>query len=383
MKSLSAAELLGVAAMAETKWSGETDEAHPEIFNSIPPQPKVLKPGQLSEEKIKQFFDEGFIILDKFFEPEELNPVIDSINGMVEDLAQKLYKGGKVKNLYSESGFFDRLTNLENEFPGAMILLHKIGQLPQTFRNVWSNERLLNVAEQILGTSDIAGHPVWNLRTKTPRSEAGIVPWHQDVAYLDNDSYKVFQLTAWIPLLDSNANNGCMQMVRGGQKTGKVARHVGCWRDTWYVSMVESEVEEKLGCNLERDTITCPIPFGGVLLFSNAIPHRSLDNVSDKIRWSLDLRWQDAKKPVGFYGLKPGIQMRSSSESNFKIDWDSFDAVNRHEKQSESMNAKNEDFFDTTIPGPWMKKWELVHHNRHTKALLEHDGSSWHNLIVG
>mmetsp|Transcript_23431 Transcript_23431/g.36664 ORF Transcript_23431/g.36664 Transcript_23431/m.36664 type:complete len:134 (+) Transcript_23431:1238-1639(+) len=24
---------------------------------------------------------------------------------------------------------------------------------------------------------------------------------------------------------------------------------------------------------------------------------------------------------------------------------------------------------DTTIVGPWMRKWELVHHNRHTEAL--------------
>ena len=49
----------------------------------------------------------------------------------------------------------------------------------QSFRSLWSNERLLNVAEQLLGTNDIAGHPVWNLRTKTPQNEATTVPWHQ------------------------------------------------------------------------------------------------------------------------------------------------------------------------------------------------------------
>lgn len=65
----------------------------------------------------------------------------------------------------------------------------------------------------------------------------------------------------------------------------------------------------------------------------------STNNFSDKIRWSLDLRWQDANKPVGFYGLKNGVQMRSSSDPNFKIDWEAFDAVSRHEKQFESMNT--------------------------------------------
>jgi len=49
----------------------------------------------------------------------------------------------------------------------------------QAFQDIWANERLLNVAEQLLGTSDIIGHPVWNLRCKTPNSKAATVPWHQ------------------------------------------------------------------------------------------------------------------------------------------------------------------------------------------------------------
>ena len=36
---------------------------------------------------------------------------------------------------------------------------------PQAFQDLWTNERLLNVVEQFIGP-DIAGHPVWNLRTK-------------------------------------------------------------------------------------------------------------------------------------------------------------------------------------------------------------------------
>ena len=28
-------------------------------------------------------------------------------------------------------------------------------------------------------TGDVAGHPVWNLRAKTPQQEQATVPWHQ------------------------------------------------------------------------------------------------------------------------------------------------------------------------------------------------------------
>lgn len=33
-----------------------------------------------------------------------------------------------------------------------------------------------------------------------------------DAGYLDNNSYKVMQLTAWIPLLDADEFNGCMEV---------------------------------------------------------------------------------------------------------------------------------------------------------------------------
>ena len=35
----------------------------------------------------------------------------------------------------------------------------------------------------------------------------------------------------------------------------------------------------------------------------------SLENFSDKIRWSMDLRWQRPDKPNGFYGLKVSTAM--------------------------------------------------------------------------
>ena len=43
---------------------------------------------------------------------------------------------------------------------------------------------MVGIAAQILGTEkDIMGHPVWNLRCKTPECLSlgqATVPWHQD-----------------------------------------------------------------------------------------------------------------------------------------------------------------------------------------------------------
>lgn len=358
--------------MADTEiCSGVVDEAHPEIFDirAMPPQPKELKPGQLSETKIKQFFEEGFVIVENFFTKEELDVVRLATEGLVEKLAQKLYSAGKIKNLYKECGLFERLTKIEDEFPGANILLHKTGELPQAYRDLWSNERLLNVIEQLIGP-DVASSPVWNLRTKTPRNEATVVPWHQDSAYFDNDSYKVMVPTAWIPLLDTDEFNGGMQMMKGGNRSGKVATHQCCYGGTWYVMLEEEEMEKSLGLNMARDTVTCPVPYGGFLLFNNVTPHRSLPNLSKQVRWALDLRWQRPDKPYGLWGMKNGVVMRSSSDKNVNIDWESFVAVDRTAVQKASvkdMEIECDPDFDITLQGPWMKKWEIVHMNMHTK----------------
>jgi hypothetical protein len=66
----------------------------------------------------------------------------------------------------------------------------------------------------------------------------------------------------------------------------------------------------------------------------------SLNNVSNRIRWSLDLRFQAADKNPGFYDIKDGIRIRSSKDSNFRPDWDSFN-VSRHDTHVEVIGHNN------------------------------------------
>ncbi|XP_076090854.1 putative alpha-ketoglutarate-dependent hypophosphite dioxygenase [Mytilus galloprovincialis] len=357
-------------------YPGYTDEAHPECFNTeaMPQQPSVKKPGQLPESMIKQYFEKGYVIVEDFFKPEELEPCKRDIEKLVDEVAQKLYTAGKIKGLFKDYGFYERLTKLEAEFPGSTVLILKQGYMPKAFQQLWSNERLLNVVEQLIGP-DIVGHPVWNLRSKVPKNEATIVPWHQDAGYLDNDSYKVMQPTAWIPLIDANEKNGCLQIASRGHKTGKIGQHQCCWGGTWYVMLEEEEMKNKLEIDINKDLDVCPVPYGGMVLFNNVIPHRSLPNVSKDIRWSLDLRWQRPTEPFGFYNLKDGVLMRSSKDPNLEIDWEKFNNVDRHQEQRKAMDVEpaEESEFDLTMPGPWMKKWEMVHMNMHTDRQKELD----------
>ena len=69
-----------------------------------------------------------------------------------------------------------------------------------------------------------------------------------DTAYLDiEDASKALQVTAWIPLLDANLENGCMEMAVGGHRTGKVGTHTCCYAGTWYVMIDPEEMRRTLG----------------------------------------------------------------------------------------------------------------------------------------
>lgn len=97
----------------------------------------------------------------------------------------------------------------------------------------------------------------------------------------------------------------------------------------------------------------------------------SLPNISNQIRWALDLRWQRPDQPFGLYGLKDGLLLRKDGKT-VEPDWEKFESVDRTTVQKKSVegfvDVIVDEEFDTTIQGPWMKKWQITHMNTHTDA---------------
>ncbi len=305
---------------------------------------------RLSDDQLGQFRDDGFLIVRDFFAREQLQPVIEWINGLVDDLAERLYAAGKIRDKHAEEGFSKRLTKLEQDFPGAAVLIHIYGVLGQPLADLWGSKELLDVVEQIIGP-EIAGHPVWNLRTKTPLNPLATVPWHQDTSYLAPGAEHTLQPTAWIPFVDADAVNGTLQVLRGGHRSGKVFRHrperSRGHEKSWYLVIADEDLPE-------GEVVTCEMPLGSLLLINQLIPHRSTENFSDIIRWSVDLRWQRPSEPSGFEKIKECILMRTAKEPNYRIDWSAWARQNR---VADAMDQKPADPFDTTVTGPWLHRW--------------------------
>ena len=71
-------------------------DAYPHVYcQPIAYKPKV-KPGQLSEEQIKRFYDEGYVLLEDFIDKSLLDNAKKSIENLVDEIAEDLLKAGKI-----------------------------------------------------------------------------------------------------------------------------------------------------------------------------------------------------------------------------------------------------------------------------------------------
>jgi len=295
----------------------------------------------LNPQQVDQYQNQGYLILPGFFLSDELNEVESDIAHLVEGLAQKLVARGKFKNLHADKDFLTRLTALEKECPGISVKLHTQGILTRGIARLWSSEKLLDLVETFIG-SNIVGHPVWNIRSKTPLNPLATVPWHQDCAYLAPESRHTLQPTAWIPLVDVNSENGCLQVLPGQHQEEyhhRMERETGD-KHSWYLTIDD----EKL---LDGDVVTCEMNKGDLLLINQMIPHRSTENYSDIVRWSLDFRWQDPALPAGA-GNKKSMQMRLASNPDFVQDWQELDVMNRNSQVAEDGKE-----IDNSFMGRW------------------------------
>jgi hypothetical protein len=262
---------------------------------------------------------------------------------------------------------------------------------------------MLDVAAQLGVGPGVAVNAAWNLRAKMQRHEETTVPWHQDNSYWEPRIWDEHVITVWVSLVDATAENGCMQFVRGAHASGRTARHtVGTTTRTWYTELSEEVMRDDLGrgggvdAHGKLDVFTAEVKAGTAIIFPGTTPHRSLNSLSDRIRWSTDYRLHPLRAARAgkteldwFYGLKDSLMLRPGDESSqnsidpFVPDWAAWANIDRTAVQDQAAMAGGADTaqqlkkaFDPVIVGPWMDLWNVTRHvdgvrNAHVERYLE------------
>ena len=119
-------------------------------------------------------------------------------------------------------------------------------------------------------------------------------------------------LTVWLAITDATVENGCLCIVPGSHLDGLAQHCLGSGKEGGV------RIPEKF---IRREAIPMPVKRGGALLLNRHTMHCALENVSDNIRWSFDLRYQPSGQPTGRPAF-PGFVARSRQHPETELrDW--------------------------------------------------------------
>lgn len=261
---------------------------------------------ELTNKELEFFKSEGYLRLRSVLSHAELDPLVNEINDEIDRLADMLVEKGELSQTYRERPFEQRLgfINRESRYVFNSI---KAGKLcgPGVFAMI-TNPHLLDIAEQLCGPELIASS-VYRLRPKLPGEDSGCIPWHQDSAYFEPSCDQKLIVTCWIPLVDATEERGCLWILPRAHQSG-VLKH------SPHPGKVFIEIQQ---ANLPyRDAICVPVAKGDVLIMTNTTPHASFANLSETIRWSIDIRYQSAALPTNAYVASAGAGSDGLGASN-------------------------------------------------------------------
>ena len=284
-------------------------------------------------------------MVPEVFTDADLEPVRRELTEVIHQTALRLVAEGQLSRTYEEEPFETRLTRIFAET--EKILPPIVGRAggghsgPAFFRFI-THPALLAKMGSLVG-EEIVGSSVYRIRPKMPDYAGGVVPWHQDSGYFSPHCDRELIVTCWIPLVDADAENGCLRVLPRAHRK-RVWRHHK--RPRGYLVITDDDLPE-------GEAVTVPVPAGGALFMTNLTPHMSTQHTVDIVRWAIDARYQSAivpnnvgQLPSDFDPDRPDVEIACyAPEADFVVqswerpdtiveDWDTFDVIRqRYEKE--------------------------------------------------
>ncbi len=220
-----------------------------------------MVPLQLTNEQIKGYQHDGYIIVKNFLAMEEVNKLYSIATG--DDTLQK-----HAFDLNDQSGKKTKLTLWYTPGNDAYGLLTK-------------SKRMVDNANLLLDGDAPVCHFHSKLMQKEPRV-GGAWEWHQDYGYWYKNEFLLpdQMISIMVAITDASKKNGCLQVIKGSHKMGRIehgfaGEQVGASQH--YVDLALKTMP----------LVYVEINAGDALFFHPNILHRSEANLSDTPRWSL------------------------------------------------------------------------------------------------
>lgn len=161
------------------------------------------------------------------------------------------------------------------------------------------------------------------------------MPMHQDWTIVDEQEF--YAVNVWIPLTDTNEENGTLELMKGSHKWNEALR-----APTLPMSFVGLEGK------IKPQLTVVPAKKGEVIILNQATIHYSKPNMTDEIRPAITSGMISEKAPLKFhYWDKEKNQIEEfSQEDDFLLRFENFmEAIYKRPLMGTSQR-----FFDYTIP---------------------------------
>jgi len=143
------------------------------------------------------------------------------------------------------------------------------------------SERMINAIKPLLDSSAPVCHFHSKLMQKEPRV-GGAWEWHQDYGYWYKNQFLFPDqlISVMVALTEANKENGCLQVIKGSHKLGRVNHGFAGEQVGADMVMVNNALQT-------MELIYCELEPGDALIFHSNILHRSEANLSERPRWSI------------------------------------------------------------------------------------------------
>ncbi|MBI4552332.1 MAG: phytanoyl-CoA dioxygenase family protein [Candidatus Latescibacteria bacterium] len=273
----------------------------------------------LSQTQVRFYEDNGYLVIPAVLQDNELEPVRRVITEQVDREARQLYAEGQITDLHEDASFTRRLMEVYHGLKRRSIGWNK-EVFSQEIYDLGMHPAILDIAESLVGPEIQFNGDYW-VRTKLPNETVTTFPWHQDSGYYGDPTEPYHLLSLWLPLVDVDEHNGCLQVIPGSHRWG--LQPVGRDEDGHHRPTEDIETRGRVE--------TLPMKAGDMFAFHNLTFHRSLMNQSDGIRWSIDLRYSAIGVPLEWLfkaGLN-GFIAQSAAHPALVDSWEGWQAKRR------------------------------------------------------
>lgn len=215
----------------------------------------------LTPNQIKTYHQDGFLILKSFFSKLE----VDKLYGTA------LQDDAMLKNALDLNDQTGKKTKLSLWFtPGNDV-----------FGYMTRSKRVIQSIAPLLDSDAPVCHFHSKLMQKEPRV-GGAWEWHQDYGYWYKNQFMFPDqlISVMVALTEANKQNGCLQIIKGSHKLGRVNHGFAGEQVGADMTMVDNALKT-------MPLIYCELEQGDALIFHSNLLHRSEANLSDRPRWSI------------------------------------------------------------------------------------------------